>query len=234
MKPKAISQIKSMTSIFKLLALTLTVVLFNCKNETIDMEYKFSNMPEAVTCEVTNKKLYQEALYSFEMDILNFYGKNNRNENALPNLTYAYNLFVRNAIYSRVPYESVVSQHSLEVFKALKNDNTLWDAENTKSHLNYDSDVISCIAKNIKNENLNTSFNALLSIDDLSPKLFGAPLASNSKNALSDKHLATYIALDLYYSKLFDVDLTTIAPKAQEPKMEKVDFNKVPKNNSSS
>ncbi|WP_248722278.1 hypothetical protein [Seonamhaeicola sp. ML3] len=200
-----------MKSITKLILFLLTCILFNCKNNnTITVDYKYDDKPKAISCEGLNSKLYMEALYSFEEDILNFYGKNNRNTNAQPTLTTAYATFIRTAVYSKVPYESVISEHTLNIFKALKDDNTLWDAENTKSHLNYSSPLIECISKNIKDNNLKTTFNALISTNSMSPKLFGSPLSSKYRNALSDKHLATYIAFDLFYSRLFDMDMQKI------------------------
>lgn len=221
-----------MKSIFKILALSITLVLLNCNNENSKLVYKYSNMPEGITCETPNKKLYLEALYAFEQDILNFYGKNNRRSDAQPNLTYAYGQFVRKAVNGQVPYESVVSKHAYDVFKALKKDNTLWDDTNTKSNLNYASPAIICISENLKDANLKTTFNALLSVNDLSPKLFGPPLLSKYRNALGDKHLASYIAFELYYSKLFGVDETQIDFDKPQPQPEtQIDFNKTPNAN---
>ncbi|APY10499.1 hypothetical protein BWZ22_04260 [Seonamhaeicola sp. S2-3] len=214
-----------MKTTVKIIAFTLTLILFNCKKQNSNFNYKYSDKPTTVACEISNENLYKEALYAFEDDILNFYGKNKRATNSTPTLTYAYNQFIRTVVYSHVPYESVVSKHTLDVFKALKDDNTLWDAENTKSHLNYNSPLIKCISKNIKDNNLKETFNSLLSVNDLDPKLFGAPLTTKYRNALNDKYLATYIAFDFYYSKLFDIDYSKI--NFDKPD-NKVDFNKTP------
>ena len=43
---------------------------------------------------------------------------------------------------------------------------------------------------------------------------------------LSDKSLATFTALDLYYAKLFNIDFSKINLEKSE---QKVDFNKIPK-----
>jgi hypothetical protein len=43
-------------------------------------------------------------------------------------------------------------------------------------------------------------------------------------SALNDKYLATYIALDLFYAKLFDIDLSAINFDKPEP----LDFNVIP------
>ena len=77
-----------------------------------------------------------------------------------------------------------------------------------------------CISQNIANPDLKTTFNALLSTNSMSPRLFGAPLVSSYSLALNDKYLAAYVAFDLFYAKLFDVDFTQ--PLSKKPK---VDFN---------
>jgi len=114
----------------------------------------------------------------------------------------------------------MVSEHTLKVFEALKNDTELWNLENASSHLNYNSALMDCIAQNIANPDLKITLNALLSTNSMSPKLFGAPLSTNYSTTLSDKYLASYVAFDLFYAKLFDVDFSQI-----EKEKQKVDFN---------
>lgn len=206
---------------FKLTTFLLALILFNCKNESTFSDYKYADKPVVLTCNNLDTKLYHEALYAFEDDILNFYSKNNTNTT----LVVAYSQFMRNAIYGKINYEDIVSLHTIKVFNALKNDNTLWDANNNKSHLNYNSPLMKCISINIKDKHLKTTFNALLSINSLSPKLFGAPLMTNYRDVINDKYLASYVAFDLFYARLFDVDLSNVEEKP-EPK---VDFNQIPK-----
>ncbi|MDD7886725.1 hypothetical protein [Flavivirga sp. 57AJ16] len=207
----------------KFFALVLVLILFNCKNENTFSDYQYADRPVLLTCGDFNSKLYHEALYSFENDILSFYGKNNKNASQ----TQAYNQFVRDAFYGRVrlKFEDMVSAHTLKVFEALKNENTLWDVNNTKSHLNYKSPMVSCIANSIQDTALKTTLNSLITTNSMSPKLFGAPLINKYRTAIKDKYLATYIALDLFYAKLFDVDLSKINSNKPESK---VDFNKKP------
>ncbi|MCF8274459.1 MAG: hypothetical protein K9I95_11570 [Flavobacteriaceae bacterium] len=199
---------------FHLIAFLLIINVTSCKKEKTFTEFEFTEKPIALICENTNSKLYNEALYSFENDILNFYGKNNKN------LLSAYSQFIRLAVYNTANYKGIASEHTLKVFEALKNDSELWDANNTKSHLNYKSDLMTCISQNIANKDLKTTLNALLSTNSMSPKLFGTPLATNYSLALSDKYLASYVAFDLFYAKLFDVDFSII-----EKEKPKVDFN---------
>lgn len=206
----------------KLFTILLVLTLLNCKNESTFSEYAYADLPVVLTCPDFNSKLYHEALYSFENDILVFYSKANKNTSQ----TQAYNRFVRDAVYGRrIKYEDMVSAHTLKVFETLKNENTLWDANNTKSHLNYNSPIVNCIANNIKDTALKTTFNSLVTTNSMSPKLFGAPLIGKYRTAIKDKYLATYIALDLFYAKLFDVDFSKV--NLNKP-ASKVDFNKIP------
>lgn len=199
----------------------LVFILFSCKKENTFTNYKFADKPDTIVCDGLNNALFKEALYSLEDDLLVFHQKTNPKTS----LTQAYSQFIRLSIYGRLKYEDIVSEHTLSVFEALKNESDLWDANNTKSHLNYNSAIIQCISKNIKDEHLKTTFNALLSTNSMSPKLFGSPLMNKYRNALNDKYLATYIALDLFYAKLFDIDFSKVNLEKPE---QKVDFNKVP------
>ena len=201
------------TPFFKLLAITLIISLVSCKKENTFTDYKYADKPTVITCEGINSKLYQEALYTFEDDILNYYKK------AKPNtsLVQAYSQLMRTSIYGKTKLEEIISAHTVAVFEALKNEDNLWDANNSKSPLNYNSIIIGCISKNIQDKPLNTTFNALVSTNSMSPKLFGAPLMSKYTRSSNDKYLATYIALDLFYAKLFDVDLSKITFDKKEP-----------------
>lgn len=210
-----------MNSKIILLSFLLVFIVFSCKKENTFTDYKFTDKPETVTCDGLNNALYKEALYSLEEDLLNFHQKTNPKMS----LTQAYSNFIRLAIYGRLKYEDIVSKQTLKVFEALKNESDLWDANNPKSHLNYNSTIIKCISNNIKDEALKTTFNALLSTNSMSPKLFGTALINKYRNALNDKHLATYIALDLFYAKLFDIDFSKVNLDKPE---QNVDFNKIP------
>lgn len=209
------------TQFFKLFVITLAISLISCKKENTLSEYKYADKGLVLSCENVNSKLYSEALFAFENDILNFYGKNNPNAS----LIQAYGQFIRNAIYGRIKYEDIVSPHTIKVFEVLKNENDLWDASNPKSYLNYNSALINCISINMQNTELKTTFNSLLKVNSMSPKPFGAPLMSNYRNVIKDKYLAAYIAFDLFYANLFNKDLSKV--NTEKP-AEKVDFNKLP------
>lgn len=193
--------------------------LLGCQKNSPFTDFKYTDKPDFFVCDGTNYNIYQEALYSFEDDIFKFYSKDKPNTS----LTQSYAQFIRNAVYGRIKYEEIISQHSYRIFKALKNESDLWHI-NPKSYLNYNSRAIACVSKNIQNEDLKTTFDALIATSSMSPKLFGTPLASQYSLALSDKYLALYIALDLFYAKLFDIDLSGV----DFNKPEGLDFNVVP------
>lgn len=203
------------------ITILLVFALASCKKENTFTDYKYAYEPNTLTCDNLDTKLYNEALYSFEADILSFYGKNNPNYNQLQ----AYNQFIREGIYGRANLEGIISKHSTKVFEALKNDKNLWISQNGSTGLNYKSPFLDCISKNMSDKSLKTTFNALISTNSMSPKLFGAPLLTNYRFVQNDKYLATYVALDLYYSKFFDIDFAKINfDKPDSP----VDFNNVP------
>lgn len=202
---------------FNLIVFLLVLTLVSCNQKNTFNDYKYADKGIVIECEQVNTKaLLNEALFSFEDDITKFYNKGNQT-----NINTAYSQFIRNAIYNRVNYTDIVSPHTVKIFEALKEENSLWDAENPTSYLNYNGPIIKCIANKIQNKSLKTTLNALIETNSMSPKLFGAPLMTNYRSATTDKALAGYIALDLYYAKLFTVDLSNVKEKP-EPK---VDFN---------
>jgi len=204
------------------IAILSVFTLISCKKNNTFSNFKYADKPEAINCDGLNSKLYNEALYAFENDILNYYKQSNQNTT----LVLAYSQFIRTSIYASPKFDQIVSKHTYEVFKALKNENDLWDANNTKSHLNYNGKTMQCIANNIKNPALKTTLNALLSTNTMNPKLFGTPLTSKYSLVMNDKYLALYTALDLFYSKMFDFDFSNV--NFDKPKEEKVDFNQIP------
>lgn len=191
---------------------SLVILCVSCKKENTLSEYKFSDKPQAINCNDSNSKLVNEALYSFEEDILTYYSKGKPNTS----LIQSYNQFIRNAVYGRIKYDDIASEHSKKVFEALKQDNSLWNAKTPNSYLNYNGNLVTCIANNIQDKNLKTTFNALISTNSMSPKLFGTPLTANYRSAIKDKYLAAYIAFDLFYAKLFNIDLSKINSNTPE------------------
>lgn len=214
-----------MKSKFNIIVLLVAVTVFSCKKESEEKtlsEYKFSEKGIVLNCDQFDLKLLNEALFSFEDDILKTYGKTGQTGN--PNLTRAYSQFIRTALYSRGNFIDIVSPHSVEIFEVLKTKTDLWNLNGADSTLNYNSPVLKCISENMTDKSLKTTLKALIETNSMSPKLYGPAILSNYGAAIRDKYLSAYIALEFYYGKLFNEDLSKVSEKAEE----KVDFNKIP------
>lgn len=207
----------------KLTTLLLVLITFsNCKKGATLSEYKYADKSFDVTCSQINPELLKEAVFSFEDDIANHFATN-----GTKNISQAYSRIVNLALYSRGKYEEIVSDHTKEIFKLLKNDADLWSTDkNGNTILNYNHTLVKCLSEHIKDKDLKTTFNALISTNSMNSRLFGEPLRRKSNLAVNDKYLATYIALDLYYAKLFNIDLE--APKTEKVKAQpnKIEINK--------
>ena len=207
------------TPFLKLLAITLLITFTSCnqKEKVVLSEYKYDEKGIVLNCDKFDLKLLNEALFSFENDIINAYAQDKKN------LSQAYSKFTRNAVSGRAKYEEIVSLHTLAVFEVLKSKSDLWDLNNPNTKFNYNSLLFKCISDNIKSKDLKTTLNALISTNSMNIKLFGPALTSNYSLAVSDKYLSAYMAFDLFYAKLFDIDVNKVVKKEN-----KVDFNKVP------
>ncbi len=195
-------------------------VLASCKKGSqTSLDYIYNDKPELLTCEIPNKVLLKEAVYSFEADITEHYSSNK------PDLRRAYSAFMAAARNKKIPYLKMISPQTIKIFEALKNEGSIYSNGNI---LNSKNEVIKCISSNIKDKGFKTTFNALLSTNSLRQDIIIPPLTAISRNMLTDKYLATYAALEFYYKGMYDIDLTKVADKPKS----KVDFNKTPKTNS--
>ena len=192
-----------MKNYLKLTIILLVVVVFtNCKNEPQLSEYKYSENDFQVNCENVDLDLIKEAVYSFEADITDYFTpKGNKN------LLQAYPRVVNYGINSRANFSKIVSPHTQEIFEILKTDTELWNLNGETKSLNYDHELLKCIANNLTDKDLKTTFNALINTNSMSAKLFAEPLKRKAYLAVNDIYLATYIALDMFYARLFDQDL---------------------------
>lgn len=202
-----------------IVTVVLACALFSCKKESsVNINYEYSDKPSVVDCKIADSLLLKEVFYTFENDILNAYDPQQKNPRK------AYPSFLRNIPTGRINYEQIVSPHTIEVFNGLKQ-SSLWK----DGKLDYKNDVFSCLGNGMNEGNLKTTYNALMNSGYMSNKLFGAPLATQYSSVMSDKSLATFIALDFYFSHLEGVTPTPKASEAQTNKANQpVDFNKTP------
>ncbi|MFT5847500.1 MAG: hypothetical protein ACJARX_000089 [Psychroserpens sp.] len=201
----------------KLTIVALCLCVFNCKQDSntkthvAAFDYKYPNVEKLVDCRGIDTRLLQEAMQSFETDIANFYTPEK------PVLFRAYREFINNTISNTVDYSALVSHHSKKVLEALKQDEALWVTNPDGSNINYSHPLFKCIGKNIKDESLQTTFNALIDTNSMSLRIFSAPLRNKSFGMKDDKYLATYVALALFYGKIYDKDLNANALNTVQP-----------------
>lgn len=216
------------TKTFKLLALLILVTLYNCNNAA-SIDYKFSENAKALACEFPNSALLEEAIHSFENDILNHYDAKNKKASK------AYASFINFNNRSNFNVKEVASAHSLKIAHAIKGEINLWANTNGTITLDRSGSMVNCISKNIKDPAIKTTFNALLATNSLRPKVILPPLASVARKMEQDGSLKAFLAFEFFYSKLLDVkleDLKNPNPKEPtqpvKPSVKGVDLNKTP------
>lgn len=180
----------------------ICLILVNCKETQPELTLKYSNQPIAIACDTDHSELFNEAIHSFESDITKFYTQEN------PNLNYAYNMFLKESTSNTANYNTISNEHALAIFEALKNVEGLWVTKNNQTLPNYNHKIYSCIGDHIQDKDLKTTYNALLTTNSMSIRMLKDVLIAKSSRLNSDKYLATFVALELYYSKLTDVDLS--------------------------
>ena len=174
---------------------------------TESLDYKYDNKPIQVTCQGANEKLVNEALYSFFDDITVYYRTKSNDPSDSGMSTYeAYANFVYGGALGEADYKNIVSLHTRNVMKALKEETQLWDKKPAMSNLNYDSEFVKCLIGNFKDKDMTTTIEALISANSLTPKLMADRFRMTIKPALDDPNYGMYIALDTYYQYLFDLE----------------------------
>jgi len=191
----------------KLTLLALCLCLFNCKEaketpKKVEFNYKYPSVQKLIDCENIDTSLLQEALYSFESDLENFYTPDK------PILSRAYSIFTAQAVSNKVDYKKMVSPHSKKVLEALKQDKDLWINNPDGSPVNFNHPLFKCVAEKIGDEPLQKTFSALIETNSMSMRMIGNELRPKTFRMKDDKYLAIFMALELYYGRLYNLDLS--------------------------
>lgn len=190
-------------TILKLIVFTLLISSYSCNQSKELSEYKYASQPDVLSCANIDNKLLKEALYSFENDIVTHYDKQGQN-----NIQMAYTRYFSDSYRNRANLKAIASEHTINILNVLKTNSNLWDANGTDSNLNYNSDVMACIINNIQDKDLNTTFNALLNTNSLKFSYLQARLQAELRTQYKDKNLCSYLALELFYNKLYNLDFS--------------------------
>ncbi len=178
--------------------LMLIIILASC-TQFGKITYKFSDKPAKIECNTATDALLNEALYSFEEDILTKYDSTNKRSSA------AYARFIYNGISGTEDYKSIANPHSLQIKDALLAKGILSNSGG-KSNLNYQHPDVACIIDNIEDPDLKRTIQALISIDGMDPALFNDRLRNAGSTMANSPNKAAYVALDAYYQNLVNLE----------------------------
>jgi len=192
------------------LLVVITLLSTSCKQKKID--YKYSDKEDLVACSSGgDMDLIKEAVYTFEDYISNHY-------TFLGNtVAEGYNNYLKLLINNRPPASEFFNDHLKEVVAALKNEKDLWTTNGNSLRLNYHNELVNCIIENIQDTEMNTTIEVLSSSGTLTTEVLGPVLYTKRLlMAKKDRALATYVALDMFYTKLIQMSLPDYVEKQKE------------------
>ncbi|MBT8267503.1 MAG: hypothetical protein KJO41_04280 [Bacteroidia bacterium] len=182
--------------------LIFTILLLSCKKEA-PITYKYSEKEDLFACSSVDMELIKEALYAFED-----YVTNNHSFREPFTTAKGYANYWSVATTDRMPFINKLDDHTKAIFNALKDEQDLWVNNGNKVTLNYNGEFMSCLIDNVKNEEAKRVMSALVETKTFRSNIFTPALDRNTKQFLVDKSLAAYVALDLFYAKLFQIDFS--------------------------
>lgn len=198
--------------------------LSSCKQKALN--YQYSDNEDLVNCSHEHADLIKEAVYTFEDYITKHY-------TFLGSTTAeGYNNYLELLFDNRAPAKEYFTEHLMEVVQTLKAEESLWTSSGSKIRLNYDNKLVSCIIENIKDINTKTTLDALISSKTLSVNVL-APFLYDKRllMAKEDRALATYVALDMFYTKLIYMSSQDYIdePIKKDASLDELDPNKLKK-----
>lgn len=187
-----------------IVVLFLSTLWYSCKTERTELKYQ--DKPDIIACENMNYALLKEAFYSFENDLY-AYAK----DSLQVDLESAYTRWLYPSQDNTFNIKTLVSPYTVEIFERLKiEEPQLFNLKDPNSNLNYQSTFISCIAQNMNDPDLKTTFNALLNTKSMSPKLFGDALTFNLLKVTRDPYMRYYVVFEYGYGRMFFTDFSEI------------------------
>lgn len=184
----------------------LGALIVSCSQKP-SLEYKYSDKEQTINCQDQNNNLLNEALYSFEQDILDYSNKETKT------LTTAYGQFLYKGVSGTASYSAIANDHSLAVRDQLLNEDILI-ANGIKSNLNYAHPAVQCILEGIEDVAIKKTINSLLEVNSMDPTLFNSRLRNFGSQSQRNRNQALYVALDSYYQNL--VGITLEEPRSNE------------------
>ena len=188
----------------KFIVLALVIILASCqgKKQTTPIDLKFADQEQVVNCVEQNNALLNEALYSFEADIIrNYDAEKERASNA-------YARFIMPGLNGSAEYERLPSEHSKTILARLIKEGIINKNSTGKSSTNYEHPAVICIINNIEDSDLKRTINALIQTNSMDPALLDTRLRNKGRQIARQRYVAMYLALDAYFQRLAKVDFT--------------------------
>jgi len=191
--------------------LLLFLALSSCDNEP-KLEYKYTEKDDLFQCSTVDMDLIKEAVHAFEDFIMNNYSFKEPYF-----VEKGYRNYWSVATTDRLPNIDKMDPHVRDVYNALMREEDLWIKSAEKITLNYDHEFAICILDNIKNKDAQETMAILLETHSFRPEIFTPVMKRNSKQLVADRGLATFAALELFYAKLYRIDLNKENNTTPEP-----------------
>ena len=172
------------------------LLIFGCKNES-KIEYKYTDEEDLFICASADMELIKEALYVFEDYISMNYAFLSKQT------PEGYHNFIKLLYDDRSPAKEFFSPYLIEFTEHIKNQNDLWIEIDGQLKLNYDHEVVTCIVNNIKDEQLRNTIDVLITSKTVKPQVLGPIMMRYKQMMQEDRALASYLALETFYPKLF-------------------------------
>ncbi|NND51173.1 MAG: hypothetical protein HKN54_02130 [Flavobacteriaceae bacterium] len=184
------------------LVITSAILLFSCNSEP-KLAFKYAAEKNLFACPDVDMELIKEAVYAFEAFIFENYSFN------APDIEKAaYFNYLKNSEAKLLPMGEKFDDHIKNVFYALKSEASLWSGSDDHKTLNLDHEIVKCISDHIAIEAVKPVFKTLVDSKTLRGEIFAPTLRSHFNRMKEDRALATYVALDLFYAKIFQFDLS--------------------------
>lgn len=181
------------------------MISFGCKEE---LKYKYQDKAKVLDCPFEDAQLMQEALYSFEYDISEFFNHDEYTPGSPIYFQYGYANFIYTGATGDANFKDIASPHTLQLLEKLKQYPELWNMQGSASNLNYENEYVNCLISNIKNPDIKHKIETLKSVNYLSPTTMADIYRINVIDAATDKNFAMFIALETYYQQLLKVDFS--------------------------
>lgn len=177
-------------------------MLFSCTQE-IDPKFKYTEEKDLFRCSSADDALVKEAVYTFENFIATTYAYKSDY-----NIKMGYYNYLEKVENNLLPMVEKFDDHMIYIISKLKAQPELWIKNNSRTTVNFNSDLFECIADNIQDEQTKTILQTLVDSNTFKPEIFAPTIESNYNEYDQDRALVAYIALDMFYASVMDLDFS--------------------------